>query len=368
MSRDGQAIFFLVAVLMGLGTVMLFSVAGPPEGPVHPLFARHLLYVALGTLCAFLVYRADPQLLIRYGHLALYGVCFLCVLVFVPGVGLRVRGAARWVALGPIRLQPSELAKMALILYAARLSSDPPQTLKVLVKALLPVALLVVLVFGEPDLGTAAFLAFCGGLFVWFAGARLRHLALLGAISAALMGPVALLKFEHVRQRLSVFLDHEEDPLGRGYQLRQSLIAIGSGGPLGKGLGASEQKLFFLPDRNTDFIYAILAEETGLLGSVGVVALFVGWLVFGLRIARRLDDVPRRVAASSVALMLPMQAAINIGVVTGLLPTKGIPLPFLSFGGSSLVVSLALAGFLLRLDREGEGCGLSLRVAEAAAT
>jgi len=368
MSRDTQMLLSVVALLVGIGAVMAFSVAGPPKGLVHPAFSRHLLYIALGILCAYLLFRVNPSFLVSNAHLILFGICFLCLLVFIPGVGVRVRGAARWLAVGPFRLQPSELAKVAVVLYAARLANNPPQTLRQLLKALMPLALLCLLVFAEPDLGTAAFLALCGGMLIWFAGAKLRQLALLASLAVAIATPVAFLKFEHVRARLGVFANPEGDPLGRGYQLRQSLIAVGSGGVAGKGLGASEQKLFFLPDRNTDFVFAILAEETGFLGAVAVVALFCAYLVLGLKIALRVKRGDLRILAVGSALIIPLQAAINIGVVTGSLPTKGIPLPFLSFGGSSLVVSLLFVGLLARLDMEGAGCGLSLQEAEVVGT
>jgi len=368
MSRDAQMLLSVVALLVGVGAVMAFSVAGPPKGLVHPAFSRHLLYIALGILCAYLLFRVNPSFLVSNACVILLGICFLCFLVFVPGVGVRIRGAARWLAIGSLHLQPSELAKIGVVLYAARLANDPPQTLRRLSKALLPLALLCILVFAEPDLGTAAFLAFCGGMLVWFAGAKLRQLALLASLAVAIAAPVAVLKFEHVRARLGVFADPESDPLGRGYQLRQSLIAIGSGGVVGKGLGASEQKLFFLPDRNTDFVFAILAEETGFLGAVAVMALFCAYLVLGLRIAMRVERSDLRILAVGSALVIPLQAAINIGVVTGCLPTKGIPLPFLSFGGSSLVVSLLFVGLLARLDMEGARCGLSLREGEVVGT
>lgn len=368
MSRYGRLLASSTIILVGLGTVMVLSVSGPHTGAIHPLFVRHLLYIAIGSFSALLIARLRPETLIKNAHFILWGVCFVCFLTLVPGIGLRVRGAARWLVVGPLRFQPSELAKFAVIVYAARLSQKPPITFGSFLKALLPLPLLGLLIFAEPDIGTAVFICFCGGLFFWFAGARLKHLLTVGLVAAAALLPFTFLKFEHVRHRLFVFLNPKSDPLGRGYQLRQSLIAIGSGGPTGKGLGASEQKLFFLPDRNTDFIFSILAEETGLFGSLGVLLLFALFLVSGLGIASRLEGRAEQIMAAGAAFIIPLQAAINIAVVTGSLPTKGIPLPFLSFGGSSLVVSLLLVGVLIRLDMEGVECGSSLREAEVVVT
>jgi len=368
MSRNAQMLLSVVSLLVGIGAVMAFSVVGPPKGLVHPTFTRHLLYIALGILCGYLLFRVNPSFLVSNAGIILLGICFLCFLVFVPGVGVRVRGAARWLALGPFHLQPSELARVGVVLYAARLANNPPQTLRRLFKAIIPLAILCLLVFAVPYLATAAFLALCGGMLIWFAGAKLWQLVLLASLAAAIATPIAFLKFEHVRARLGVFANPEGDPFGRGYQLRQSLIAIGSGGVAGKGLGASEQKLFFLPDRNTDFVFAILAEETGFLGAVAVVALFYAYLILGLKIALQVERSDLRILAIGSALIIPLQAAINIAVVTGCLPTKGIPLPFLSFGGSSLLVSLLFVGLLARLDMEGARCGLSLQEGEVVGT
>jgi cell division protein FtsW len=208
----------------------------------------------------------------------------------------------------------------------------------------------------EPDLGTAALVATTGTLMLLVAGVRIGHAALLAAPAAALVALYAAARFTHVQTRLAVFLDPDADPQGKGYQIRQALIALGSGGPAGLGLGGSKQKLFFLPDDHTDFILAIVGEELGLFGTLAVVLLFGALVVHGYRIALAASEREGFLLAFGITTLLGLQAAINLAVVTASMPTKGISLPFVSFGGSSLLVAMTEVGVLLSIaGREAAG-------------
>jgi cell division protein FtsW len=287
--------------------------------------------------------------------LPLFGISMvLLVAVLIPHIGIQINGSRRWLGVGSLQVQPSELAKIAMIFLFARLFSINQDRLSSFWRGILPhlaIAMLIfVLVLAEPDLGTT--MAIAGTFFVmlFVAGAKKRHLGVLFASALPALGVVIAIE-PYRLQRIVAFTDPWKHPLGEGFHTIQALLALGSGGVLGLGLGYSRQALGYLPESYTDFIFAVLGEELGLLGTIGVVLLFmiVAWR--GYRIAMRAPDLFSSLLATGFTTMIAIQAAINMGVVTATLPVTGITLPFISYGGSSLVLSLAGVGVLLNISR-----------------
>jgi cell division protein FtsW len=278
------------------------------------------------------------------------GILSLCA-VWIPGIGIMRNHAARWIGWGPVQIQPSEFAKIALILYLAALLSRKTCNVRDfwdgLAAPLCVIGVLVILIEREPDLGTAAVLFMTGLTMMFHAGARKRHLTAI-FLCAALLGVVAAMGFGHRTGRIQTFLNPEADYYGKGYQVTRGLIAVGSGQIVGVGIGAGREK-FYLPEANTDFIFATIAEETGLVGSLLVVSLLfmAGWR--GIVIARNTRDEFGALLAAGIAAMISWQAIINVAVVTCMIPATGVPLPFISYGGSSLFFLLVGIGILLNV-------------------
>jgi cell division protein FtsW len=278
----------------------------------------------------------------------------LLALVLHPTAGVSAYGSSRWLAFGPVTVQPSEIAKLALVVFTAVVLTKKWGRLDELGHVALPLLPVVVVVAGmimlQPDLGTTLIVAGTVFLVLFVAGIRLRYLIATGIVGSA-VGVALIFSADYRRVRFLAFLDPWADATNTGYQLVQSLIALGSGGWLGVGLGASRQKWAYVPNAHTDFIFSILGEELGLLGELAVLVAF-GVLVFaGIRIATRARDVFGRLLAAGIVSWFGLQALINLGAVTGLLPITGVPLPFVSYGGSSLVVSMAAVGILWNIAR-----------------
>jgi cell division protein FtsW len=282
------------------------------------------------------------------------GSLALCVAVLI--LGTAVNGARRWLWFGPVVFQPSELAKLALAVWAAwfltRRGRGAPQSLRELARPLgLLVGIFCVLLLAEPDLGTAIALVLMLGGMLAVAGTPTRTLLAAGTIVTVL--GVAVAWFEPYRRaRIFSFLNPWGDSQGAGYQTVQAMIGIGSGGIFGTGLGHSVQKIFYLPEAHTDMIFAVIAEELGLVGSVGVVAAYVAFAYAGFRIALRCSDPFGKTLAAGIVTLVCAQAAVNLAAVLGLAPLTGIPLPFVSYGGSNLIVALAAVGILLNIGRD----------------
>src|SRR5437899_1709290 len=348
-----------VAALVGLSVVMVFNVSyfyGQEHfGDSLLFFRKHLLSVGLGTVVAVVASRLSSDTYRRAAYPLLVVVLVALLLVLVPGIGLARGGARRWLHLGPLSVQPSELAKFALVLYLARSLVKKGERLATLEFGILPHYLVVGLVAGlvllEPDFGTAA-LAMGLLVFMLFVGgvpARLMAFPALAALPA--LAAVAW-KAPYRWARIVAFLYPDRDPLGVNFQLQQSFIAFGSGGLWGVGLGESQQKMFYLPEAHTDFLFSVIGEELGLLGALLVLALFAVVGARGFRIAVRLEDPFASLLAFGVTLSLVLQGVVNAGVVLGCLPTKGLALPFLSYGGSAMIAALGQIGVLLALARE----------------
>jgi cell division protein FtsW len=340
--------------LVVLGLTMILSASSVTSfaqyGSSFLFFKRQLVWAAVGVIayagCARLDYRRLKG--VGYPVLAL-AVGLLCA-VLVPGVGVVVGGSARWVGLGPLSFQPSEIAKLALVLFAADVfARKQERSLREFAHSavpLLPVlAVLAVLVLLQPDLGTTLLLGVIGLGMLFIAGAPLGTIVPMMA-AGAVSGAVAALAEDYRRARIFAFLDPWRDPLNTGYQTIQSLLALGSGGWFGVGLGASRQKWLYIPNAHTDFIFAILGEEMGLLGTLAVVGMFAFLAYLGVQTARTAADRLGMLLASGITIWIAAQALVNMGAVTAALPITGVPLPLVSFGGTSLVVSLAAMGLL----------------------
>jgi cell division protein FtsW len=356
--RTVAVLLLSAASLVVIGLVMVLSASSvrayEDYGSSFLFFLRQLAYAGVGA-GAFLLtvrmrYPAWQRLCVPL--LAISGA--LLVLVLLPGFGTVAGGSARWLQVGPVTIQPSEIAKLAVIAFSAALMSRRWRRLGDLRELVLPLAPVVGLICGlillQPDMGTAVIIVASVFVLLFVAGARLKHLVVGGAGLGAL--GFALMYVEGYRwARFVSFINPWSDPQGSGYQTIQSLIALTSGGPLGVGLGASRQKWSYVPNAHTDFIFAIIGEELGLVGALVVLALFGALLYAGVRIALRAPDTFGRLLAVGICGWFGVQAVVNLGAVTGLLPITGVPLPFVSFGGSSLVVSMAAVGVLVSVAR-----------------
>jgi len=364
-----------VAALLLIGLVMVASasigVSDRESGQPFFYFERQLIYVGMGLLAAIVAIAIPTSVWEKYSIYLLGGAFLLLLLVLVPGVGHEVNGSRRWVRLGFMNFQVSELARVMLLTYIAsyavrradELSSDFKGFMK-------PVAVLVaaaVLLLAEPDFGAATVLMATGLVVLFLAGARLHHLAVPIVLGVGAMGALAVTSAYRLR-RLTAFRNPWDDPFDSGFQLVQSLIAIGRGEWFGVGLGSSVQKLFYLPEAHTDFVFAVIAEEFGFVGVVVVVGLFAVLVGRALAISRNAADAGltfQSYLAAAIGAWLGLQAFVNIGVNMGLLPTKGLTLPLLSYGGSSMLVTLGWIGVLLRIHHETQMTGRSAVTREA---
>jgi cell division protein FtsW len=348
-----------VAALVGLGMVMVFNVSyfhGEERfGDSLQFFRKHVLSIVLGVGAATLASRLPSERYRRAAYPLLLVSVLALVVVLIPGIGIARGGARRWLHLGPLNLQPSELAKFAVVLYLAASFVKKGDRLASFTMGVVPSCLVIGLIAGlvllEPDFGTAALSAGLLVLMLFVGGVPLRFIAIPGLAAVPLVA-FAVMTESYRLKRLLGFLHPDSDPLGINFQLKQSFIAFGSGGLWGVGLGEGRQKLFYLPEAHTDFIFSVIGEELGLAGALLVLGLFAVVAVRGFRIAVRHPDPFASLLAFGVTLSLVFQGAVNVGVVLGCLPTKGLALPFLSYGGSAMVAALAEVGVLLALARE----------------
>jgi cell division protein FtsW len=326
LERFGHAWYFLlrqgVALLIGLGGMYVAM-----HVDYRKLLARPIVYLAIG------------------------GSTLLLVAVLVVD---RAHQVHRWIKVGPIQVQPSEIAKLAIILYMAYQLARKEDRVNDLMTTVVPCAVVVgqmaFLVYLEPDMGTAGLYIVLVLLMLFLAGLRWRYLMTAGGACAALLGMMILQAPYRVRRILS-FMNPDDDPLGAGFQVRQSILAVASGGLHGTSLGESRQKLFFLPEPHTDFIFSVIAEELGFLGTVAVIVAFGVLFWRGLQAAAGAPDRGGYYLGIGITLWLTLQAMMNIAVTLGMMPTKGVPLPYLSYGGSSLVVNLCALGVLLNISQ-----------------
>jgi cell division protein FtsW len=350
-----------VATLVLLGLVMILSASSVSAfadyGSPFLYFKKQLVWAAIGVAGYVFFARFDYRKMKGRGALALGMAILMLCAVLVPGVGIAVGGSARWLGAGPLSFQPSEFAKLALILFAADVFARRRESsLRLLANTALPVipalGALALLVMLQPDMGTTMILGIVAFGVLFVAGAPLKFIAPLG-IAGASLAVFSALAEPYRRARVTAFLDPWKDPLNTGYQTIQSLIALGSGGWFGVGLGASRQKWSYIPNSHTDFIFAILGEEMGLVGTLTVLGLFAFLIYLGIRIAKAAPDRYGMLLASGITLWIGAQALINMGAVTAAAPITGVPLPLVSFGGSSLVISLMAMGILTNVAWQG---------------
>ena len=350
--------------LLAFGAVMVYSASSPlgvigGRGYGTGQFIRYLVFGVLGLAGMHVLSRRGLSLLNRrVVSILLIGSFALLLLVMVPGFGVEVNGAKRWFSAGPVQFQPSEVMKLALVLYVARYLAEHPKRLRGFRQAIAPIAVIAgpacLLIVLEPDLGTALVIAFSIGALLVAAGLPRRYLVLLVALG---IGAVILLVLAqpYERVRLTTFLHPwaAETKAGPGYQAVQGQIALGSGGLFGVGLGRSVQKVFYLPEAQTDFILAVIGEELGVLGIIAVASLYGMIAYAGLRTARRAVGRYAKLLATGLTSLILCQGLLNIFVVLGLAPLTGVPLPFISYAPTNLCVMLASIGLLLNISQPG---------------
>lgn len=351
-------LIILTLTLLAVGLTMVYSASAVwAEYKFDDSFffaKRQMLFAAVGIVAMFFIMNIDYWTWRTWAKVIII-ICFiLLILVLIPGIGNVRNGSRSWIGVGAFSIQPSEFMKLAMIAFLAKFLSENQKLITSFKKGLVPSLGLVFIAFAfimlQPDLGTGTVMVGTCIVMIFIAGARIRHFVLLGLLGLA--GFAALVLSAPYRiKRITSFLDPWEDPLGSGFQIIQSLYAIGPGGLFGLGLGQSRQKFFYLPEPQTDFIFAILSEELGFIGGSFVILLFALLLWRGIRIALGAPDLFGSFLAVGIIAMVAIQVMINIGVVTGLMPVTGITLPFLSYGGSSLTLMLLAIGVLLNISR-----------------
>ena len=347
-----MAALLAVGITMVLSTSYLYAQERFGDGTYF--FRKQFIAVGIGLGALFITALIPPAAYRRFAYPLLGFVLVLLILLLTPGISVVRGGARRWLSVGGWTFQPGELVKLSLVLYLAHSlakKSDKIATFSVGVLPHLVVGgIFLGLIVMEPDLGTAVTLGLLLVLMLFVAGARPSHLALIG-LSALPIVAFAVMGKEYRMRRLLSFLDPWADASKSGFQIIQSYIAFGSGQLWGRGLGESRQKLFYLPEAHTDFIFSVIGEEMGLLGALAVLALFAVIIMRGLRLAARIEEPFSQHLAFGLTTLLALQALIHMGVVMGLMPTKGLVLPFISYGGSAMVINLIEAGMLLSLSR-----------------
>jgi cell division protein FtsW len=348
-------------MLLTIGIIMVFSssfvTAQTTYGDGFYFLKRQLLWALLGILGMIVLMRIDYRIYQKWAKPFFIVAIMLLLVVLVPGVGLKVNGARRWLGVDAFSFQPSEVAKLAVIVFLARYLAGHQDSIKQFFKGFALPLLIVGLVCGfmllQPDLGTAVTIALTSFLMILAAGTRKTHLVGLALLGVVLLG-VAIAVAPYRLARFTAFLNPWADPLGNGFQTIQSLYAVGSGRLFGLGLGMGRQKFLYLPEVQTDFIFAVIGEELGFIGALFVLALFFVFMWRGLRIALKAPDTFASLTALGITIDVVLQAFIHIGVVTGCLPVKGITLPFISYGGSSLTLTLLMIGILLNISYYAE--------------
>lgn len=358
-----------VVVLNVIGVVMVLSASSvlslTTYGSAWYFFQRQLIWTLLGVAGFAIAMRIDYHSWRRAVRPLLLVSAGLLMLVLVPHVGSTAGGAQRWLGIGTFRFQPTEIAKLAVLLYAADLMARRADELGDWRRVLRPVLLVVgglgALICLQPDLDSAVLLGLIGAAVLIVGGIRIRHLALVGGVGVVLAAGLAIVE-PYRLARVQTLFHPTADASNTGYQISQSLIAMGSGGFSGVGLGAGRSKWLFLPNAHTDFIFSVIGEELGLIGTLIVLGLFVAFAALGIRIAMHATDRFGMLVAAGITVWVVAQAAVNICGVVGLLPVSGIPLPFVSFGGSALVFTMVGAGILANIARQS---GASPRRASA---
>lgn len=351
-------LLIIVLILLGLGLIMVLSASAPyslrTEGNSYFYFRKQAESAILGIVLMFLVSFVDYRIYKgKLANIAIIGAILLLIAVLIPGVGVTRNDATRWIKIG-IQFQPSELMKIALIMFMASSISKDPKKIKKFWTGLLPYLVLVGIIVGllmlEPHMSASVIMIVIAGAIMFVAGAELKHLApigMLGVIGAFILSKIS----EYRWKRITIFLDPWKDIQGDGWQIIQSLYAIGSGGLFGVGLGKSTQKYMYIPEPHNDFIAAIWAEELGLIGMLALLVLFGIFIWRGITIALKAPDTFGSLVAIGITTMIGIQAIFSFAVVSSSMPVTGIPLPFFSYGGTALVMILCCVGVLLNISK-----------------
>lgn len=350
-------ILVITIILVSIGVTMVYSssavLAQERYGDSYFYLKRTLVFAAMGFGLMVAFMRIPYRFYCRFAYPILLGSLLLCALVFVPGIGRTIGGATRWVKFGPLIFQPSELAKVALVIFLAYSLQKKADRIRSFGIGVVPHLIIMMLVAGailaQRDFGSAVMVAVITWLMLFAAGAKLTYL--FGMAAAVLPLAYVFLSHEGYRKRrILAFMNPWSDQYGAGFQIIQSFVAFNEGGWFGKGLGQGQQKLFYLPEAHTDFIFSVLGEEMGLVGVTVVIGIFAVLCYRGLKIALHAPDLAGRYIAIGATILICLSAGFNIAIVMGLLPTKGMTLPFISYGGSSLIVSLMVIGILLNVS------------------
>jgi cell division protein FtsW len=357
--REIRFTFFASYImLLCLGVVMIYSSSG-----VYALetmnnsgyfLMRHLMFLVIGGVMMWFTMIIDYRDIQKYAKYILLAALVMLVLVLVPHIGKVSSGARRWFSAGPINFQPSEYAKVAMIIYLADFFTRKRSVIRSFGKGFMPVALVMgamcLLIIKQPDLGNTVLVTAITMSMYFVAGGRKSLFAAIAALAVPVL-TVLIITAPYRMRRMVSFINPWDDPQGAGFQLSQSQIALAAGGFWGVGLGKSQQKLFYLPAAHTDFIFSIIGEELGFLGALAVVILFGVFIWQGTRIIRNVSDSFGYLLSVGIMVMLSLQVVVNIGVSIGALPTKGLPLPFISYGGSALIFNMVAVGLLLNVSR-----------------
>lgn len=353
-------LFIVTTCLLAIGVVMVYGITGvrcfEAFGDSFYYVKRQLFFIFLGVLAGLFVLAVDYHKLQEYAKWFLILAIVLLALVLVPGVGHRIGGARRWFKISVFNFQPSEFTKLAIIIYLSDFISRKGIRISLFWKGFIPpmavIGTAVSLILLEPDLGTAVVVAGLGGVLLFLGGINLRYIFSLIICSVPALFYLIVLKAYRFK-RLSAFLDPWADRLGSGHQVIQSMITLGSGGLFGRGLGHSLQKLYYLPAAHTDFIFSVIGEELGFLGTTAVLFLFAVFFWIGFKITIKIKDTFGRFLSAGILIMMAFEVIIHIGVATASLPTKGLPLPFVSYGGTNLLFNIISVAILLNLSKNG---------------
>ncbi|KJJ85804.1 Cell division protein FtsW [Candidatus Omnitrophus magneticus] len=356
MNKDVKIVFLIVCILVMIGIIMIYSSSAVYAynffGDSMYLVKRHLIFLAIGVLAAILCMYFPVGFFRDNARLILLATLLLLILVLIPGIGSSSGGARRWIRIAGLGIQPSEIAKFAIIIYMADFTSRKRYLVPDFKYGFLPPVVIIgitsALILLEPDMGTSVTVAFIGFVILLVSDIKRKYITTIFTMAFPIM-IAAIIAAPYRLKRVLAFLNPWEDPDGKGFQLIQSFIALGSGGIFGVGLGASKQKLFYLPQAHTDFIYSIIGEEMGFLGACAVLFLFIALVWYCQKLVVKITDPFRSKCILGINVMFAFEAMVNMGVSVGIFPTKGMPLPFVSCGGSSLVVHMACVGILLNM-------------------
>ncbi len=356
-------IMYLITTLLVIGTIMVYSTssakAAESLNPINLTFLKHILWIILAIIGMLIMMKLDYHYLQKFSKIILIVTLVGLVIVLIPGIGTTINGASRWIRFGSyFGFQPSELTKLTMIIfmssYIAKNQGKMSSFIKGFVVPITLIGIVSLLILKEPDFSTAIFISLISFILIMVGGTRIVYIIFIVLASIPYLYEIIYKVPNYQKNRLLSFLDPWQNPEGIGYQIIQSWIALGSGGITGLGLGESRQKLFFLPESNSDFIFSIIGEELGFIGTTGIIIIFALLAWQGMKICKSAPDVFGFFLSLGITLFIVLQSAINIAVATGSIPTTGLPLPFISTGGSSLFLSLLGLGILLNIAKQAK--------------